>query len=595
MRKSALCLALILAGCGLGGGGGGGSSEVESPVPEIATLDPGEVRSGSNGLDLSVTGTGFLTGATVIWDGADRTTTFVSDTQVIASIPPADLATPGTVSVSVRNPDPTAGASNALSFEITALPNPGPTGFPIRITETIDDSAPDGSSVNGGLDWAGKYAIFASKASNLVTDDTNDTYDLFIRETCVGAINACTPITTRAVTGIGGSEPDGDIGWTATSPEGSLAVSFNGRFVAFVSSASNLVPSDTNAFDDVFLLDTCIEALTACTPDVIRVSVGDDGSQSTRLASYPAVADDGRYVVFVSADPSLVAGDTNGVADVFLRDTCRGAAVGCTTSTSRLSVADDGSEGNASSGEPAFTGRFVAFSSRASNLVAGDTNGVRDVFLRDTCLGEPECIPSTRLVSVGQSGDPANGGSSYPKVSWGLADSAGNDQHGRFVVFESIATNLVPDDTNGASDVFERDLCASVPGCSPSTARISLTDAGEEIAGNSWSSNFLRWDGETMPFVTAADGVVDGDTNGFTDVYVRHHCPYGAPSYCAENTRRVSIGADGAQTDGDSYAPRMSHDPFGAWLITYISEASNILSERVFIPNDGNIYMDLAN
>jgi hypothetical protein len=568
---------------------------VENPVPEIAILDPAEVRTGSVGFNLSVTGTGFLMGATVTWDGGDRTTEYVSGTQVIASIPATDLVTAGTVSVRVRNPDPTAGASNSLSFVVADMPSPEPTGFPIHITEATDDAPPNGPSVNGGLDWSGNHVFFASKASNLIASDTNDAYDLFVRKTCVLAGDDCTPSTIRAVMGVGGAEPNGDIGWTATSPNNSLGVNFNARFVAFVSSASNLVPDDTNGVDDVFLVDTCIERVgygpdrEPCTPGVIRVSLGNDGSQSTAPASYPAVADGGRYVVFVSADPNLVSGDTNGVADVFLRDTCRGAAQGCTPGTTRVSVANGGAEANAASSEPAFTGRYVAFSSLASNLVAGDSNGLRDVFLRDTCLGASGCVPSTRLVSAGHLGNPADGASSDPQVSWALSY-----WHGRFVVFASSATNLVPDDTNGASDVFERDLCGAEPGCTPSTARISVSSTGGQIWGDSWSPDFLRWDGETIAFVTAADLVVPGDVNGIADVYVRHHCPFSAPSYCEASTRRVSIGTNGAQTDGDSYAPRMSHDPFGAWAVTFISEASNILPDGVPIPNDGSIYMDLA-
>ena len=574
---------------------------IESPVPEITTLDPAEVRSGNDGFDLSVTGTGFLTGATVTWNGTDRPTEYVSDTRVVAAIPATDLESPRTVSVRVRNPDPTAGDSNELSFVVTALPDvDGPAGFPFLITKTIDGLPPNGPSVNGGLDWDGGFVTFASRASNLVTGDTNDAYDLFVRDTCMRYIaeDDCTPITIRAVMGTGGAEPNGDIGWTDTSAEGSLAVSFNGRYVAFVSSASNLVPDDTNEVDDVFLVDTCIEPSYPridCTPGVIRVSVANDGSQSTTPASNPAVADDGRYVVFVSDDPNLVAGDNNGVADVFLHDTCRGATGQCTPTTTRVSITDNGGEANAASGEPAFSGRYVAFSSLASNLVAGDSNGVRDVFLRDTCIGEPGCVvPSTRLVSVGPLGDPADGASTDPQVSWGLSDSAGNDHHGRHVAFVSAATNLVEDDTNDATDVFVRDFCSNVSDCTPSTARISVTSTGTQIPGDSWSPDFLRWDGEAVPFVTAADGVVPGDSNGIADVYFRHHCPLGAPDYCPGTTRRISIGTDGAQTDGASYAPRMSHHFYGAWAVTYISEASNILPDTVVIPNDGNIYMDLT-
>ena len=562
---------------------------VESPIPEIAILEPAEVQSGSIGFSLSVTGVDFLTGATVTWDGADRTTEYVSDTQVIASILSSDLETPRTVGVRVRNPEPTAGASNEITFNIVAAGGSEPTGFPILITETIDELPPNGPIVNGGMEWEGGFVTFASKASNLVAGDTNDAYDLFIRDTCLRYIadDDCIPATSRAVMGIGGAEPNGDIGWTDTSPEGSLAVSFNGRYVAFVSSASNLVPDDTNGVDDVFLVDTCIEIypFSDCTPGVIRVSVGNDGAQATAPASHAAVADDGRYVLFVSADPNLVAGDTNGVVDVFLRDTCRGAGVQCAPSTTRISVPNVGGQANGASGEPAFTGRYVAFSSVASNLVPGDTNGLQDVFIRDTCLGEAGCVAtSTRLVSIGHLGGPADGASSDPQVSWGLSDSEGHDYHGRFVAFVSSATNLVADDSNGAADVFRRDTCTNEPDCTPLTILISMTSTGAQVSGDSWSPDFLSWYGGSIPFVTEADGVVPGDTNGLADVYV-----------WSGNTQRISVGADGAPTDGASYAPRMSHHFYGPWLITYISEASNILPDAVVVPNNGNIYMDLNN
>jgi archaellum component FlaF (FlaF/FlaG flagellin family) len=559
---------------------------VQNPVPEITSLSPGKIQRGENGLDLAVTGTGFMAGATVTWDGVDRTTSYSSETRVVASIPSSDLEVAGTVSVRVRNPEPTAGASNELTLVILETGGTVPSGFPILITETIDALPPNGPIVNGGLDWDGGFVTFASRASNLVPGDTNGAYDLFIRDTCMRYIPDpdCTMAMTRVVMGIGGAEPNGDIGWTDTNPEGSLAVSFNGRYVAFVSSASNLVPDDTNGVDDVFLVDTCIEAypFTACTPGVTRVSVGNNGAQATMPASYPAVADDGRYVAFVSGDPSLVEGDTNGVADVFLRDTCRGAGAQCTPSTTRVSVTNVGGQANGASSEPAFTGRYVAFSSLASNLVPGDTNGLQDVFIRDTCLGEPGCVAtSTRLVSVGHLGDPADGASADPQVSWGLSDIAGHDYHGRFVAFVSSATNLVAGDDNGALDVFRRDTCTNEPGCVPSTVLVSVTSTGAQILGDSWSPDFIAWYGGNIPFVTTVDGVVPGDTNGLADVYE-----------WSGSTERISLGAGGVQTDGASYAPRLSHHFYGPWLVTYISEASNIQSDAVVIPNNGNIYMD---
>jgi archaellum component FlaF (FlaF/FlaG flagellin family) len=613
MRKYFFFFALFLFGCsGNGDGGADGTGFGPSPVahvPEVssfslspvtATLMQGdgtlvvtaEIGFRDTGLDIQALWVQMPDGARI-----QMSESFATETGMFTETIAMPTNQIGAFPVEVWLVDEAGDSSSHATAEFRVKSSTGPDGFPIRITESIDGLPPNGPSVNGGLDWDGGFVTFASKASNLVPGDTNDAYDLFIRDTCIRYIPDpdCAMKMTRVVMGVGGAEPNGDIGWTDTSPEGSLAVSFNGRYVAFVSSASNLVPDDTNGVDDVFLLDTCIEAypFAACTPGVIRISVGNAGVQATAPASYPAVADDGRYVVFVSGDPNLVAGDTNGVADVFLRDTCRGVSVQCTPSTTRVSVTNAGGQPNGASGEPVFTGRYVAFSSLASNLVPEDTNGLQDVFIRDTCLGESGCVPSTRLVSVGYLNDPADGASGDPQVSWPLADFYGHDQHGRFVAFVSSATNLVVDDTNGASDVFERDFCAGEPNCAPSTARISLTSTNEQIMGDSWGPDFLRWDGEAIPFVTDADGVVSGDMNGVADVYVRHHCPTGAPSYCSRNTLRVSIGSGGTATDDVSYAPRLSHHFYTVWPITYISRASNILPETVAIPNHGSIYMEM--
>lgn len=566
---------------------------VQNAAPVVASIAPSSVRVGSVGFDLTVTGTGFMQGATVQWGGSNRVTTYSSSTQLIAAIRATDVSTEGTVDVVVRNPEPTIGPSNALQFLTTSDPSPPPGGFPVRITVAPDGSPPNGPSVNGGMDWDGQHVVFASKASNLVTGDSNGAYDLFLRETCNAATTPCTPTTRRILMAVGGAQPNGDSGSTVTNPGNSLSVSFNGRHVAFVSSASNLVAGDTNGVDDVFVKESCIDSGTACASITVRVSTRQDGSQSTWPASRPAVSDGGRYVFFVSADPNMVAGDGNGVADVFMRDTCLGAGTNCTPGTIRISVAANGGDADGASGEPAFTGRYVAFSSAASNLVAGDTNSVSDIFIRDLCLGaEPGCVPATRLVSVGRGGEPADGASSDPQMGPPLQDFYGHEQHGRFIAFVSSATNLVVGDTNGAADVFERDTCSGEPGCVPSTARVSVTSTGEQIAGASGSPGFLRWDGEEIPFVTAANGVVPGDTNGLADVYVRHHCPFGAPDYCKATTTRVSVGVGGVQGDGASFAPRLNHDPWGVWVVTFISDATNLIPGVVTTANYGVIFMN---
>src|SRR5262245_10752759 len=165
----------------------------------------------------------------------------------------------------------------------------------------------------------------------------------------------------------------------------------------------------------VFLLVSAL-AQPAFGDAIVRVSVNGAGAQGNGASDGASVSADGRFVAFSSAASNLVAGDTNGVDDVFLRDTCRGVPAGCTPSTIRVSLASDGSQGNYVSWTPAVSadGRFVAFASGATNLVADDTNGAWDVFLRDTCLGTPSgCTPSTIRVSVASAGTQAN-----PSPAW---------------------------------------------------------------------------------------------------------------------------------------------------------------------------------
>jgi hypothetical protein len=583
--------------------GGGTSSAIAfaidpvAPVPAITGLEPPGVAAGHPAFELIVTGTGFLQGATVQWNGANRATTFVSATQVKAAIAAVDVANPISVPVTVTNPAPTGGTSNALIFVVTTPPMPG---VPVPITVAPDGSPPNGPSVNGGLSFLGRHAVFASKASNLVPDDTNGAWDVFVRDTCTDywtgdLLDGCTPKTTRISVAPDGSQANGDSGSTVNSPTGSLAVSFDGRYVAFVSSATNLVAGDTNVVDDVFLRDTCLDdrfgAIAGCTPATVRISLRDDGSQSASAASAPAIGVDGGHVVFVSADPNLVTGDGNGVVDVFLRDVCPSAVSGCTPGTRRISVAAGGADANGASDSPVFTGRYVAFTSAATNLVAGDSNSAVDVFMRDTCIGaDSACIPSSERISLGNDGAQANGASSEPLVGLPMGSMSGYDYHGRFVVFASSATNLVAGDTNGVADVFMRDTCRGRPGCVPSTQRISLTSTGQQIVGQpSGQPGHMRWDGEVVMFVTAADSVVPDDTNGVEDVFMRGVCH--DTTNCVTTTTRLSVGEQGLQGNGASFAPRGNHDAWtGPDWATFVSNATNFWPGSVPSPYSGAIF-----
>jgi Tol biopolymer transport system component len=233
-------------------------------------------------------------------------------------------------------------------------------------------------------------------------------------------------------------------GHQANGLSSSPTISADGRFVAFQSEASNLVPGDTNGHSDVFVRDRAAQVTR-------RVSVGAGGQQGNGESFEPAISAGGRFVVFWSSASNLVAGDTNNADDIFVRD--RFARV-----TRRISVGLGGQQANGHSEVPAISarGRFVAFSSSASNLVPGDTNGTSDVFVRDR-MGQ-----LTRRVSVGSGGQQSNDISFLPTIS---AD-------GRFVGFTSSASNLVPVDTNNADDIFVRDRFAQV------TRRVSVGSGG---------------------------------------------------------------------------------------------------------------------
>ena len=248
-----------------------------------------------------------------------------------------------------------------------------------------------------------------------------------------------------------------------------------------------------------------------------RASVSSTGGQSDEGSFMPELNLTGRYVAFSSSATNLVPGDTNGVEDVFVRD--RTGDV-----TERISVPNAAVQGNGDSWGPSITpdGRYVAFTSEASNLVAHDTNASRDVFVRDRVAG------TTTRVSVSGSGAQGNGSS-----SWGVISA-----DGRHVAFVSGASDLVPGgDTNGAEDIFVRDLDTSV------TERVSVAVSGAQSDGHSHDIAISRT-GRYVAFSSAAANLVPGDTNGAEDVFIRDR-PAGT-------TTRASVGPGGVQADNDS-------------------------------------------
>lgn len=298
---------------------------------------------------------------------------------------------------------------------------------------------PGGRQANGwgsfgaAMSASGRYVAFGSYASNLVAQDTNGVTDVFVRDLLSG-------VTRRVSVGPGGRQ--GNLGSLVQ------AISGDGHHVAFASSATNLVSGDTNEMLDIFVRDVLSGATR-------RVSIGDREQQTNEFSIHAVVSGNGRYVAFESFASNLVPADTNGVTDIFLRDLLAGT-------TRRVSVGAGGEQADNESFTAGISadGRFVAFTSLASNLVAGDTNGDFDAFLYD------RAARVTRRVLPGAG---AGAGEAATAIS---AD-------GRYVALTSEAADMVPGDTNGVRDVFVHDLLPEL------TRRVSVSSDGRQANAQS--------------------------------------------------------------------------------------------------------------
>ncbi len=349
---------------------------------------------------------------------------------------------------------------------------------------------------------------------------------------------------------IGSSVHDGiervsisDLGVEGDSDSNYSSISSAGRYVAFQSYATNLVASDTNNEQDIFVYDRDTDTIE-------RISVSSAEAEGNGSSGYPIISANGNYVVFTSYATNLVAGDTNGFQDVFLRDIALGA-------TSRISVDSNEVEGDSDSYSPYISsdGNFITFVSDAANLVAGDTNGSADIFMRDIALG------TTTRISVSSDEVEGDNGSD------GDIQSMPSDNN--LVVFSSTSTNLIAGDTNGSRDVFLRDIELGT------TMRISVDSS--EVEGDSTSTDpIISADGNFVVFRSEASNLVSGDTNGSEDIFIR--------DITLGTTTRISVDNEGSEGDTQSYYPTISSD---GRYIAYSSQATNL------VDNDTNALIDV--
>ena len=407
--------------------------------------------------------------------------------------------------------------------------SPGVAQRATRISVGPEGQQGDGDSWYNWMSYDGRFVSFHSAAGSFLDNDTNGIDDAFVYDRLAGSLR-CVSLDPLGAVGNGRSQR--------------VRVSGEGGFAAFHSQATNLVASDANgARSDVFVCELSTGQLTL-------VSVSSEGQQGNHYSEYPSISADGRYVAFISRATNLIADDTNGpVVDVFVHDRQTGQTV-C------ASVDTGGVQANANSFYPMLSGngRRVVFMSQASNLVPGDTSEGYDIFLHDLDTQQTIRVNVDSAGVQAQGPDPnapGNSDSFYPTIS----------HDGQRVAFLSNAIDLVSGDTNGADDIFLHNVSTGL------TTRVSVSSAGQQGDDDSaWPR--ISPEGRYVAFNSYAGNLVGGDTNNHSDIFLH--------DLETSHTWRVSRMFDGAQPNGDSRVPAVSQ---AAQFVAWYSEATNLVAD----------------
>jgi Tol biopolymer transport system component len=395
-------------------------------------------------------------------------------------------------------------------------------------SEEVEANGDSFSPLYDGISADGRFVVFESDATNLVPADGNGLRDVFVRDRRLGT-------TTRVSEAVGGGDAAGESRYPSISEDG--------RWIAFMSEAPDIVSDDTNAVQDVFVYDRH-------SGQISRVSMGWDGSEGNGNSRTPSISGDGRYVAFRSGATNLISESMDSSKSIYVCDLQTGE-------TELVSVTSDGFQEDGGSYYPHISanGRHVAFISNSTNLVSFDENGVNDAYIRDLDLGV------TAMIGVNVDGEDGNSNSGGFGIS---AD-------GRYGGILSNATDLLPpgEDTNAVQDAFVRDFDLAV------TERVSVSTSGDEGDANSGSAT-LDGSGRFAAFHSDASNLVDDDHNTAKDIFGRDRA--------TGVTTLLTTTEAGSQSNGDSMDPTLSAD--GAFVV-FKSLATNLVTD------DTNTYQDV--
>jgi hypothetical protein len=619
---------------------------IASPTPQITSITPTALTVAAANGTIFINGKNFVSQSTVAVNNNNRATTYVSSTQLQATMNSGDIATPGSLQITVTNPAPGGGTSNAVALAVnTAVPTIS-TVAPVSV---VVGSAATTVTVTG-VGFVNGYTTIMLNGVALPTSISNSTTAATLltpAQLLVGGEQQLIVVNngpgggqsnplpfsvnprpllglpvlvdqaadaSQAANGIcGGTGNCTSVGPGLKTDTVGPSTSSTGAWVAFASVSHNLVLTDLNPSADIYLRNTCLQTATSttdCTPQTTVVSSDPSGNAANGTSSEPSISTSAvtpGFAAFTSTATNLTTSvsvpATN--SQVYWRPLCTTTTSACditpsTFVTELISVAADGlTAGNGNSYNPVVSadGQYVAFVSLATNLVSSvNADGVHpQVYVRTTCNGATPtstCAASTYLVSTSDGVTPGNGNSEHPSIS----------NLGLFVSFTSNSTNLgaTAPNPSGASEVFLRSTCSTTIGsttnaCAPSTILVSTPDGSTPADGSSsqsaisytttsTSTSGVAYNGRFVAFASTATNLVPG-AGPTQQIYVRDTCTGVSTSIstiCTPATYLVST-PDGV-TPGNALSEHPSISG-AAQFVAFSSLASNFANTTNGIEN----------